>query len=200
MEIDPAARSSKSVYQLLISLVVPRPIGWASTVDASGNRNLAPFSFFNVASGSPPVVMLSISPRGGRPKDTLANILATRQFVLNLVTEELAEQMNCTSGNYPPEVDEFEVARLTPVASTRVAPPRVGESPVNLECELVQTLQLPRSEYTIAFGEVVYFHIADHVLDDQGNADPQKLKPVGRLGGKGWYTPLGSLFEMQRPP
>jgi flavin reductase (DIM6/NTAB) family NADH-FMN oxidoreductase RutF len=200
MEIDPSRTTGESLSQLLNSVIVPRPIAWVSTVDTRGVRNLAPFSFFNIASGAPPILMVSINQREGHPKDTLANILATREFVVNVVDEELAPQMNCTSGNYPPEVDEFEVAQLAPLPSVKVQAPQVGAAPISLECVLVQTLKFPRSSYTVVFGEVVYFRIDDRVLNERGRVDAEKLKPIGRLGGSGWYTTLGRLFEMVRPP
>ncbi len=199
MQLDPASCSPEVANKWLTNLVVPRPIGWVSTVDDKGTRNLAPFSAFNHVSGSPPIVMISFSERAGKPKDTLVNILATREFVVNLVSEDLAEQMNCTSGNDAPDVDEFEVARLTPVPSTRVAAPRVGEAPASLECVLVQTVALPRSKNVVVFGEVVLFEIADRILNAKGNVDPLKFRPLARTSGKGMYTKLGELLEMQRP-
>ncbi len=200
MEIDPSRTPADSLYHLLNSIVIPRPIAWVSTVDPQGVRNLAPFSYFNIVSASPPMVMFSINLRDGRPKDTLTNILATREFVVNIVDENLAPQMNCTSGNYSPEVDEFQEAGLAPVPSVQVQAPQVGAAPISLECVLVQTQKFPRSSYTIVFGEVVYFRIDDRVLDERGRVDAEKLKPIGRLGGRGWYTTLGRLFEMVRPP
>ncbi len=200
MQIDPSTLSSDALYQLTISLVVPRPIGWISTIAADGVRNLAPFSFFNVVSGAPPIVIVSINQRAGKPKDTLVNILATGEFVVNLVSEHVAQQMNVTSGNYPPEVDEFAVAGLAPASSVKVNAPRVGEAFVNLECMLAEKVRLPDCAYTIVFGRVVWFHIADAILNERGRVDPQKLQPVARLGGGGWYTTLGKLFEMKRPP
>ncbi len=199
MQLDPANAPHEYVNKLLTSLVIPRPIAWVSTVDAKGVRNVAPFSAFNYVSHEPPMVMFSCSPRKGQPKDTLVNIMATREFVVNLVNEDVGEAMNCTSGNYPPEVDEFVVANLTPVPSTRVGPPRVGESPVSMECVLIQTLNLPRSKNVVVIGEIVWFEIADNILNERGTADPKKLKPLGRVGGSGWYTKLGELFEMKRP-
>ncbi len=200
MEIDPSRTTAESMYQLLNSIVVPRPIAWVSTLDTQGVRNLAPFSYFNIVSSAPPILMVSINQRDGRPKDTLANILTTREFVVNVVDEELAAQMNCTSGNYPPEVDEFQEAGLPPASSVKVQPPRVSAAPISLECELLQTLKFPRSSYTTVFGEVVYIRIDDRVLNERGRVDAEKLKPIGRLGGRGWYTTLGRLFEMVRPP
>ena len=199
MEIDPAHYDG-SIYHLVTSTVIPRPIGWASSVDKSGARNLAPFSFFNAVSGEPPIMMISVGRREGRAKDTLGNISATGEFVLNIVGEAVAQQMNLSSGNYAPEVDEFSLCGLTPLASVKVKPPRVAEAAVSMECVLVQAVPLPRSEYTAIFGEVVYFHIDDRILDERGRVDPLKLAPVARLGGSSWYTPLGRVFEMKRPP
>ena len=199
MEIDPAHYGG-SVYHLVTSTVIPRPIGWASTVDKSGARNLAPFSFFNAVSGEPPIMMISVGRREGRAKDTLGNIIATGEFVLNIVGEAVAQQMNLSSGNYAPDVDEFSLCGLTPLASVKVKPPRVAEAAVTMECVLVQAVPLPRSEYTAVFGEVVYFHIDDRILDERGRVDPLKLAPVARLGGSSWYASLGRIFEMKRPP
>jgi flavin reductase (DIM6/NTAB) family NADH-FMN oxidoreductase RutF len=199
MEIDPSNYSG-SVYHLVTSTVIPRPIGWASTVDKNGARNLAPFSFFNAVSGDPPVLMVSVGRRDGRAKDTLGNITETGEFVLNIVSEAVARQMNLTSGNYMPHVDEFALSGLTPLPSVKVKAPRVAEASVTMECVLTQTVPLPRSEYTVILGEVVYFHIDDAILDERGRVDPVKLAPVARLGGSSWYTVLGRIFEMKRPP
>jgi flavin reductase (DIM6/NTAB) family NADH-FMN oxidoreductase RutF len=199
MEIDPAAHSG-SIYHLLTSTIIPRPIGWASTLSAGGVPNLAPFSFFNALSGEPPYLMLSIGRRGGDAKDTLANILATKEFVVNIVGEHVAAHMNLTSGNYAPDVDEFAVSGLTRAPSRKVKAPRVAEAQVTLECVLAQAVPLPRSEYTLVIGEVVQFHIADDILDERGRVDPVKLAPIARLGGSSWYTTLGRVFEIQRPP
>ena len=198
MEIDPS-NFSGSVYHLVTSTVIPRPIGWASTVDKSGARNLAPFSFFNAVSGDPPILMISAGQRDGRAKDTLGNITETREFVLNIVSEAVAQQMNLTSGNYMPDVDEFALSGLTPLPSVKVKAPRVAEASVSMECVLIQTVPLPRSQYTVILGEVVYFHIDDAILDERGRVDPVKLAPVARLGGSSWYTALGRIFEMKRP-
>jgi flavin reductase (DIM6/NTAB) family NADH-FMN oxidoreductase RutF len=182
------------------STVIPRPIGWASTVDKSGARNLAPFSFFNAVSGDPPILMISVGRRDGRAKDTLSNITETGEFVLNIVSEAVARQMNLTSGNYMPHVDEFALSGLTALPSVKVKAPRVAEASVTMECMLTQIVPLPRSEYTVILGEVVYFHIDDAILDERGRVDPVKLAPVARLGGSSWYTALGRIFEMKRPP
>lgn len=200
MQIDPTSCSSEVANRWLTDLVVPRPIGWVSTVDEKGVRNLAPFSAFNHVSGAPPIVMVSFSPRGDKPKDTLVNILATRQFVVNLVSEELAEQMNASSGNFAPDVDEFAMANVTPVSSSCIAPPCVGEAPASLECVLVETVALPRSKNVVVFGEVVQFHVADRILNAKGRVDPARYRPLARTSGKGMYTKLGELLEIPRPP
>ncbi len=200
MQIDPTTLSAKAQDQLTVSVVIPRPIGWVSTVDANGARNLAPFSFFNAVAGAPPIVMLSIGERNGKPKDTLANILATREFVVNVVSESLAQQMNATSANVSPDVDEFTLAGVASAPSAKVCAPRVADALVSMECKLTQTVELPRGEHTVVFGEVVWFHIADSVLDERGRVDPQKLQPIARLGGGGLYATLGTVFEMKRPP
>ena len=127
MEIDPATHGS-SVYHLLTSTIIPRPIGWASTLSADGVPNLAPFSFFNALSGEPPYLMLSVGQRAGAAKDTLTNILATKEFVVNIVGEHVAMHMNLTSGNYAPDVDEFAVSGVTRAPSLKVKPPHVAEA------------------------------------------------------------------------
>ena len=198
MEIDVATHPNP--YHLITSTVIPRPIGWVSSLDANGVRNLAPYSFFNGVSGQPPMLIFSAGQREGRAKDTLANVSATKEFVWNVASEHIAQHMNLTSGHYPSDTDEFAISGLTPAPSVKVKAPRVKEAFVTMECVLVQTVPLPRSEYTLVIGEVVYMHISDEILDARGRVDPLKLKPIARLGGSSWYTTLGRLFEMQRPP
>ena len=141
MIVDPALVSGAACYKLLIGAVVPRPIAFVSSVSADGVRNLAPFSFFNAICGEPPVICFSVSNREPR-KDTLANVRATGEFVVNIVSEEIAAQMNLASGEYPAEVDEFDVSGLTAVASDLVKVPRVKESHVNMECRLMQVVEV----------------------------------------------------------
>ena len=146
--LDPAKQKPQDIYKLLVGSVVPRPIAFVSSMDADGVRNLAPFSFFTVASANPPIVCFCPMMRGTAnqrlqsTKDTLRNIIATREFVVNVVSEEFAEQMNACSAELPPEVDEFRVSGLTPVASEVVRPPRVGESHVQMECRLQQVIHV----------------------------------------------------------
>jgi flavin reductase (DIM6/NTAB) family NADH-FMN oxidoreductase RutF len=185
------------------AIVLPRPIGWISTLDASGRANLAPFSFFNAVSYVPPQVMFATSGphTAGGHKDSMRNAIATGAFVANLATWELREAVNLTSAPAPPGVDEFELAGLTPVSSRLVAPPRVGESPVHLECRVITSLELPTPDpddpNTVVFGEVVGIHIADEVIVD-GLVDITKLQPIGRLGYRE-YVRVRESFAMTRP-
>jgi flavin reductase (DIM6/NTAB) family NADH-FMN oxidoreductase RutF len=196
--IDPASQPAQTSYKLLIGSVVPRPIGFISTISAEGIRNLAPFSFFNAICGEPPTVFFACGNRQPQ-KDTLANARATGEFVVNIVSEEIAEQMNLTSGDYPHGVDEFEVSKLTPVSSDLVRPPRVGESHVSMECKVAQIIEVSQRPMggTMVLGEVIRFHVDDAVIDNY-RIDPAKLKAVGRMGGNG-YTRTRDRFEMIRP-
>jgi len=185
------------------AIVVPRPIGWISSVDAEGRANLAPYSFFNGVAYSPPQVMYSStsSHREGGMKDSVANVKATREFVVSLATWSLREAMNATSAPAPHDVDEFDLAGLTPAPSVLVKPPRVKESPIHLECRLTRVVELPTwdeaNPNTVMFGEVVGIHIDDSVLTD-GLVDYHKAQPIGRLGYMD-YVRVTEVFAMQRP-
>ena len=167
MVINPSEVSPSVSYQLLTSIIVPRPIAFVSTVSADGIPNLAPFSFFNGVCGEPPT-LLFCAARRVPPKDTLVNIEAIGEFVVNVVTESLAEQMNMASAGFPPEVDEFAVTGLTPVPSEIVRPSRLRESPVNLECRLTQLVNVSDRPLgaVVVIGEVVRFHIDDRLLNE----------------------------------
>jgi len=203
--VDPAAASNVDVYKLMIGSIVPRPIALVSTRSEDGILNLAPFSFFTGVSANPPVICFCPlrrgvpDPRSDPRKDTLRNIVRTREFVVNVVSEEIAEKMNLTAGEYPPEVDEFEIAGLTPVPSTVVTPPRVAESHVQMECVLYLAIELSALPLggNLVLGEVVRFHIADHMVDNF-RIDPEKLRAVGRMGGNS-YTRTRDRFDMLRP-
>ena len=185
------------------AIVVPRPIGWISSLDAEGRVNLAPFSFFNAVAYTPPQVMFSSSGRHeqGGPKDSVANIEETGEFVVNLATWDLRKQMNATSIAAPHGIDEFELAGLSKAKSELVAPPRVAESPVHLECRYVQSVRLlsrdPTNTPVVVFGEVLGIHIDDAMLTD-GLVDMAKLQPIGRLGYMD-YVKVTEVFTMQRP-
>lgn len=185
-------------------LVVPRPIGWISTVDAAGHVNLAPFSFFNAVAYVPPQVMFSTTgPHAeGGAKDSLQNVRETGEFVFNLATWELREAVNLTSAPAPRDVDELALAGLTGAPARLVAPPLVAESPVHLECTLVDCVELrspDRSRHvnTVVFGEVVGVHIADEAIVE-GRVDVLRLDPIARLGYD-QYTRVVEVFAMTRP-
>lgn len=194
MLIDPAGLDAKALYRLMISIVVPRPIAWTTTIGPDGVLNAAPFSYFQALSSKPPMVMISVGQRkNGAPKDTRRNIEATREFVVNLVSEGSGVRMVRTSVDYPPEVSEFAEAGLTPVRSEKVRPPRIGESAVSLECRLDRVLDVGTSG--ICIGEVVLVHVRDDVLAADGTVDPWKLRPLARLGGAS-YAPLREVAEI----
>lgn len=201
MQIDPQALDQTAVYKLLIGCVVPRPIAWVSSVDADGVRNLAPFSYFMAITDDPPTIAFSSAPRGaaGSKKDTLRNVEATREFVVNVVDDALAEPMNLTSGDYPPEVDEFTLAGLAAAPGVRVKVPRVAEAPISMECRLVQVIPVGRRPHGLVLGEVVQFHVRDGLYDPAtGRIDLRRLRPVGRLAGD-LYARVHDIFEMKRP-
>ena len=184
-------------------IVAPRPIGWISSLDANGEVNLAPFSFFNAVAYVPPQVMFAATgPHElGGPKDSLRNVRETGEFVANLTSWELREAVNLTSTPAPHGVDEFEAAGLTKAPPKVVKPPRVAESPTNLECTLVEIVELRTPDAndpnTVVFGEVVGVHIADEVLVD-GLIDARKLDAIARLGYD-QYTRVVEVFSMARP-
>lgn len=200
MEADPESLPAAERYGLLIAVIQPRPIAWVSTVDAEGRPNLAPFSFFTGVTGSPMTVCFCpANHRNGRKKDTLANVEATGQFVVNVATEELAEKMNLTSAEYPHGVSEFEAVGLTPAKSAKVLPPYVRESPVQLECEVVQIVRVGDGALAgnVVIGRVVHVRVSDAVWKG-GDISHRDLKPIGRLE-RTWYTRVSDAFEMPRP-
>lgn len=198
--IDPKDHDYAAIAKLMIGTIVPRPIAFVSTVSENGVFNLAPFSYFNGVSSNPPIVMFSsVIRRDGQHKDTYNNVSATKDFVINIVSEHIAEQMNICSEDLPPGVDEFAESRLTPVTSNIVKAPRVFESRVNMECKLVKIVDFgdkPGSGSAV-FGEVVMFHIADEIINDL-KIDPDKLRAIGRMGGAA-YLRTHDRFVMTRP-
>jgi flavin reductase (DIM6/NTAB) family NADH-FMN oxidoreductase RutF len=198
ISIVPSDLEPRAAYRLLISAVVPRPIGWTSTIGVDSSLNLAPFSFFNAISNAPLTVMISVGQRKGKPKDTLRNAQETGEFVINIVNEDLAVAMNETSGEWAYEVNEFDRAGVTPAASIDVKPPRVAEAPLALECRVTQIVPVIDTTYTLILGHVLRFHIRSDVLRPNGLVDATLLKPVARLSGDEYAT-LGRVFEMKRP-
>ena len=178
---------------MITSLVVPRPIGWISTWDASGRANLAPYSFFNAISASPMLVAVSIGQRKGALKDTLLNVRSHGDFCVNVVTEPLLEAMNTTSAEVGPEVDEFELAGLARAASDRVNAPYVAECPAVFECELSQEVDLGESPNVLVIGEVVGVRLSDSLsmADGTMTVDSGALRAVGRMSGAEYMLPRG---------
>ena len=200
MQFNPEELDQKAIYKLLTGAIIPRPIGWISTISDDGIPNLAPFSFFNVVGDDPPHVMFSTAHSNDHKKDTLTNVLQNKQFVVNMVTEEIVEQMNITGQNVPHDVNEFELASLTPVGSSLIKPPRVKESPIAFECELVHHYTLENHKFggaTIVIGRIVMFHFDDAVLLEDHKINLDTYKPVSRLAGAN-YSKLGALFVIPR--
>ena len=194
MIIDPEKLDPRSCYKLLTGSVVPRPIAWTSTVSRDGVRNLAPFSFFTVASRNPPMLCISVGPRVERPpetKDTLSNIEETGEFVINIVSLPLSNTMHESSKSHPPEADEFEKAGLTAGPCEVVGAPRVAEAGVSMECVLDRVLVLGTDHLVI--GRMVRFHVRDELYED-GRIDVAKLRPLGRLAGN--YTKVETIFDL----
>jgi flavin reductase (DIM6/NTAB) family NADH-FMN oxidoreductase RutF len=190
-------------YDPFKSCVIPRPIGWISTVSRDGVHNLAPYSQFQMLSFDPPYVMFSAGQNSrGRRKDTVVNAEQTGQFVWNMATYDLREAVNKSAEEVPPEVDEFDLSGVTKTSSHAVKPCRVAESPVHFECIYHQTMRLPGnsmiSTSDVVFGRVIGIHISDDVIAPDGRVDVLKIRPIARLGYHD-YTSVESIFEMIIP-
>lgn len=191
VDFDPRELDALAFYRLLNAIVIPRPIAWVSSRSADGVDNLAPHSFFTVACTAPPIVQFTSVGR----KDSLRNVEATGEFVINFTPEPLFEAVNATSVNAPPDVSEFDAVGLAREPSLRVAPPRVADSPVAIECVLHGTL--PIGDCAVVLGRVVHVAIAEDAMRD-GRPAAELLRPLARLGGRQWTT-LGELLEIERP-
>ena len=206
IRIDPKEHHYSNIYKLLVGTVVPRPIAFVSSLDGSGTRNIAPFTYFTLCSSKTPYAVFRPVHRGPglAPKDTLRNVQETGEFVVNIVSEDILDQMNVTAADYPPEIDEFTVSGLTPLASDRVEPPRVKESRVQLECVLKDILVLSDKPGggCLVIGEIVLMHIDRSILADPENSlfkvDPEKLNAIGRMGGPS-YARTHDLIHLERP-
>lgn len=201
MTIDPAATPARDFYRLMISCITPRPIAWVSTISPKGIPNLAPFSFFNGIGANPPSLLFCpVNRRDGSKKDTLLNVEATPEFVVNIVPFALAGPMNESSADLPYEKNEFEFAKVTPAPSVKVHPPRVKEAPVHLECVVHQIVNVGAGPIgaNVVIGRIVWMDIADSVLDEKGQIDPRKLDTIGRMGGS-LYARTTDLFDLPRP-
>jgi flavin reductase (DIM6/NTAB) family NADH-FMN oxidoreductase RutF len=200
MHFDPNNLEYTAVYKLLTGSIIPRPIGWISTVDENGINNLAPFSYFNAVGEDPPHVMFSTSRGNNTNKDTLNNVLANKQFVVNMVIEALAVQMNTTSQAVASDVDEFELAGLTPISSIKIKPMRVKESPITFECEMVHHYFLEDHKQggaCIIVGRIVMMHFDEAVLLDNYKINMENYKPIARLAGSN-YSKIGEIFSVKR--
>jgi len=197
-ELTPAQQ-----YKLMAATLVPRPIAWVTTIDPGGGLNCGPFSFFNFFHGEPPVVALGISGRAqhgalGQPgKDTLRNILSSKEFVINLVSFDLRNEMNITSIDFPPEEDELAAANLQVLPSDTVSPPRIADSPVSYECRCFNTNNTGGGA-TLVLGHVQMVHVRDDAVLDRSACyiDTAKLDLIGRMQGGGWYVRTSALFRM----
>ena len=200
---NPKELELKETHQLLLASVAPRPIGFTASKDVEGNINLAPFSYHNAFSSNPPVVGISpaFSGKTGKPKNTLSNIIATKEFTLSIVTYNMVEQMNICAADYAPGIDEFEKSGLNKYASHSISVPGVAESPLILECKFLQHIELSDKPAggNLLLGEIVYFHAREDIYNEFGQIDPQKVDQVSRMG-KNWYSRANQgLFELPAP-
>jgi len=195
MDVDPRTLSGQAAYELLTALFVPRPIAWMSTLDTEGRANLAPFSFCGAVSTHPPIVMVSIGRRDGQPKDTAANLLATREGILHICHRPLAEAMVATSANPDAATDEFELAGLAKAPARKVAPMRVADAAIALEVQVERHLEIGAGPSDLFLLDVVHAHVRDDLLVD-GAIDQAQLRAVGRLGAR-LYCDTSAPFEIQ---
>lgn len=199
MHFDFAHLPAHERYRLLTSAVTPRPIAWVTSQSAAGDRNAAPYSFFNVFGADPPIVAIGMMrDAAGAHKDTATNVLETREFVVNLVSEADAEAMNLTCIDAPREVDELALAGLAAAPSVAVAPPRIASAPVALECRLYRADDIGST--TLVIGEVLHYHLRDEFWDPaRRRIDTPAMRLIGRLHGAGWYARGTDRFELARP-
>ncbi len=188
------------LYKYLIGCVVPRPIAWVATRGVSGAANVAPFSYFNACGANPPTLAFTVTDRGSAMKDTSRNIGEHPEFIVHIVSESMAEQMNVTCGDYGAHIDEFREAGLTPVPGTVVRVPRIREALVAMECRLTHHIRLgakpPYASHIL--GEVLYWHLDDSILMERCRVDADRLRAVGRMGGTE-YTRTLDRFAIERP-
>ncbi|RPH40964.1 MAG: flavin reductase family protein [Planctomycetota bacterium] len=195
MDFDPAALSPRDAYRLMISCIIPRPIAFVTTLSRDGATNLAPFSFFNGVSSDPPVVSIAVAAKkDGSPKDTWRNIEETGEYVINVVVPELMDAVIIGAKELPHGVSELEMSGLKTLPSTKVKPPRLEASPINLECTLLRIVEV--EETALILGRVVMVHAKDEIVDG-GRVDPRRLTFVGRLGDD-LYCRVNDLFERKR--
>jgi flavin reductase (DIM6/NTAB) family NADH-FMN oxidoreductase RutF len=197
MKVDPATLSAAAAYYWQVATILPRPIAWTSTLNEDGSANLAPFSFFTGVSSDPPTCLICVSRQRGEKKDTWRNIERTGEFVVHVVTDALAQQMNLTSRSFPYGVDELAAAGLGRLPSERVAPPRIAEAPVAMECRLERIVEVGRAGTAVIIGEIVLWHVRDDLVVN-GQLDVGRLDAIGRMAGAG-YVRTRDRFDMPRP-
>ncbi|MFY8199942.1 MAG: flavin reductase family protein [Pirellula staleyi] len=201
MRIDVSQTPVMDVYHMLVGLVTPRPIAWVTTISESGVVNLAPFSFFNAFGANPPVVVFSPTlKRDGGKKDTLVNIEANGEFVINASTEKHADWINLSSKPLATDESEIDLTGQATIPSTSVRPPRLADVPFALECKLMQIIPVGSGPISanLIIGQIVTMHVQDDVLDSQGMPDPRKIHAIARLGGEYWCR-TQDLFQLERP-
>jgi flavin reductase (DIM6/NTAB) family NADH-FMN oxidoreductase RutF len=203
VKVDPATLTADAVYYWQAATILPRPIAWVSTLNEDGSANLAPFSFFTGVSADPPTCLICVTrrklqPDGTRPpKDTWRNIARSGEYVIHVVNDALARQMNATSHDFPYGTDEIAAVGLSKIASERIAPPRIAEAPVAMECRLDRIVEVGRTGTAIIIGEILLWHVQDELIVN-GRIDLGRLDVVGRLGGPS-YTRTRDRFDLQRP-
>lgn len=197
---DPDRLSPEARHKLTIGTIVPRPIAWTTTISPEGCVNLAPFSYFMACHSYVPALAISIGSRDGEPKDSRANIEATGELVVNIVSEDLLDRMNVTAADFPPDVNELAVVGLTPVPSQVVRPPRVGEAPISMECRVMHTLHLGEAPRTSALfvAQICMWHIREDLVQDDFKVDQSGIHAVARMGGT-FYSRAGEPFSRRIP-
>ena len=200
LPIDPQTNSERENYKLLIGSVIPRPIAFVTSLSEDGVLNGAPFSYFNIVSSNPPMISLSIQRSGGKQKDTARNILKKKEFVVHIVDEQNVGMINQTAAALPPDASEVELAKLTPVKSTKITVPGVTQAKIRMECVLEHAVALGDEDQPgcdLIIGKVIQFHIEDDLYEN-GRIDARGLAAVSRLAGAG-YAKIGEIFEIKRP-
>jgi flavin reductase (DIM6/NTAB) family NADH-FMN oxidoreductase RutF len=199
--LDPAGRSERDNYKLMIGSIIPRPVAFVTTLSGTGVLNAAPFSYFNIVTANPPMISISVQRKNGELKDTSRNAIETGAFVVHISDESYIAQLNETAANLPPDESEVDLAGLTPIASKKIAVPGVAEAKIRMECVLDRAIPLGGTEDSPAcellIGRIVCFHVDESLYED-GHIDPYALKPVSRLAGSS-YAKLGEIFSIDRP-
>lgn len=198
-QLRPSEHSSRSIYHLLTSVVVPRPIAWVSTLSKDGVPNLAPFSYFSAITSKPPLLSIAVGRRRGERKDTARNASRTRELVVNVVTEKSLDPMVASSSEVGPEVNEFTLAGVESVESVLIKPPRVKSAPIQMECRTHQIIEISPGIVDLVIAEVVLFHIDEELpLDENLHIPAEAIRPLARLGGNAYGT-LGEIHQRKRP-